>query len=159
MGRHCTLRRFRPQKCSNAKQEKQTCVGRTSEARPAASRRSLLLLQMATFSSPVEGTSMSATSRVPFPFRRNLLDKWSSDFHTFGKMGAKGRDGVYKRPGSSPSATTLFLGSGRPFDKAEAARLAAAERRGERSPDHPHISVGRNKRAVPSVVNLTPGGF
>ena len=140
---------------------------------------------MASYSTPVEGTSLAKTaawpapriesrrnprdiasqSTVPFPFRKNLLDEWSTQFHTFGTMGAKGRTGPYVRPGSSPRATTLFLGSGRPFDKAEAARLAAAERRGDAVPsDFPSVSLGvdrhgRPQRATPSVVKLTLGGL
>ena len=140
---------------------------------------------MASYSTPVEGTSLAKTaawpapqiesrrnprdvaiqSTVPFPFRKNLLDEWSTQFHTFGTMGAKGRTGPYVRPGSSPRATTLFLGSGRPFDKAEAARLAAAERRGDATPsDFPSVSLGvdrhgRPQRATPSVVKLTLGGL
>ena len=67
---------------------------------------------------------------VPFPFRKNKLEEWSEEFLIFGEMGGrpKVRGKSFGVPGSTPVKTTLFLGCGRTYDKAEAARVAAAER-------------------------------
>ena len=63
-------------------------------------------------------------------------DRWSDEYQrSFGAMptassstAAKPR--VTTRPGSAPNKSTVFLGSGLRYDKAEAARLARAERDG-----------------------------
>ena len=116
------------------------------------------------------------------PFRKNLHDRMSTEFLTFGTWTGgswgsppprRGSLETYKRPGSTPSSSTLYLGSGRPYDRAEAARVAAAERQ----QDEAHLSAypalrtqraGRqatrmstkSSRASSSpVVNLTEGGL
>lgn len=69
--------------------------------------------------------------QAPFIHRgeKDELDHWSTALETYGKFG--GRLKSYHdvgSPGQCAQKTTLALGSGRTYDKAEAARIAAAER-------------------------------
>ena len=101
---------------------------------------------------------------VPFPFRKDHLDKWSEEFRTFGNMGGpppSGRKQPWQRPSSSPSVSTLYLGSGRQYDRAEAARVAAAERANDFAHTSAYPSAGLCARSPPrtACVKLTPGGL
>ena len=84
-------------------------------------------------SAPSRGMAWSREDlQVPFPFRKSYLDEWSAELRTFGEMGGppRTRRPSAGQPGSSPVKTTIFLGNGYQFDRAEAARVATVERSG-----------------------------
>lgn len=66
------------------------------------------------------------------PGNTDFLDEWSTTMQTYdNKFGGRNKKVAPKdrgSPGRTPAKTTLSLGSGRPYDHAEAARVAAAER-------------------------------
>ena len=131
---------------------------------------------------------------VPFPFRKmNSIDRWSEHWRTFGTFGPNlTKSGQHRerhasaalttrrgqRPGSAPLRTTLYLGNGLKYDRAEAARVARAERNGECAADTAYplapgvfeqwvtyqtLSADGKSRVIfqgesPAVVHVQPGG-